>query len=38
MRPARGIWLVDGDQIVLSGVGELESGMKVREWIKERGL
>lgn len=30
--------LVDGDQIVLSGVGELESGMKVREWIKERGL
>lgn len=30
--------LVDGDQIVLSGVKELKSGMKVREWIKERGL
>ncbi|WP_261817208.1 efflux RND transporter periplasmic adaptor subunit [Vibrio gallicus] len=30
--------LLDGDQIVVSGVTELESGMKVREWIKERGL
>lgn len=30
--------LVDGDRIVLSGVQELEAGMKVREWIKERGL
>lgn len=30
--------LSDGDQIVVSGVRELESGMKVREWIKERGL
>lgn len=30
--------LVDGEQIVVSGVTELESGMEVREWIKERGL
>ncbi|PMF97563.1 efflux transporter periplasmic adaptor subunit [Vibrio breoganii] len=30
--------LVDGDQIVISGVRELESGVKIREWIKERGL
>ncbi|OBT13887.1 efflux transporter periplasmic adaptor subunit [Vibrio sp. UCD-FRSSP16_10] len=30
--------LKDGDEIVLSGVKELKSGMKVREWIKERGL
>ncbi|GAB7219887.1 efflux RND transporter periplasmic adaptor subunit [Vibrio comitans] len=30
--------LVDGDQIVISGVKELQSGMKIREWIKERGL
>lgn len=30
--------LEDGDQIVISGVSKLEEGMKVREWIKERGL
>ncbi len=30
--------LEDGDQIVLSGVNQLSEGMKVREWIKEKGL
>ena len=30
--------LDDGDRIVTSGVNGLESGIKVREWIKERGL
>ncbi|GEA49694.1 multidrug resistance protein [Vibrio inusitatus NBRC 102082] len=30
--------LDDGDQIIVSGVQELAAGMKVREWIKERGL
>ncbi|MPW36687.1 efflux RND transporter periplasmic adaptor subunit [Vibrio sp. B1Z05] len=30
--------LSDGDEIIVSGVKELKSGMKVREWIKERGL
>ncbi|MFS1924804.1 efflux RND transporter periplasmic adaptor subunit [Vibrio breoganii] len=30
--------LDDGDQIVLSGVNQLSEGMKVREWIKEKGL
>ncbi|KAB0303357.1 efflux RND transporter periplasmic adaptor subunit [Vibrio fortis] len=30
--------LNDGDRIVTSGVNELKSGEKVREWIKERGL
>ncbi len=30
--------LQDGDQIVISGVSELSEGMKVHEWIKERGL
>ncbi|MCK6262891.1 efflux RND transporter periplasmic adaptor subunit [Vibrio sp. ZSDE26] len=30
--------LNDGDQIVISGVGGIEAGIKVREWVKERGL
>lgn len=30
--------LNDGDLIIVSGVAEIEAGMKVREWIKERGL
>lgn len=30
--------LNEGDQIVMSGVNGIESGIKVREWIKERGL
>lgn len=30
--------LQDGDQIISSGVTDLVEGMKVREWIKERGL
>ncbi|WP_076586940.1 efflux RND transporter periplasmic adaptor subunit [Vibrio ostreicida] len=28
----------DGDRIIISGVNGIESGIKVREWIKERGL
>lgn len=30
--------LSDGDQIVISGVTSITAGIKVREWIKERGL
>ncbi|WP_394239633.1 efflux RND transporter periplasmic adaptor subunit [Vibrio astriarenae] len=30
--------LSDGDQIVVSGVAGLEDGIKVRPWVKERGL
>lgn len=30
--------LSDGDQIVTSGVNSMTAGIKVREWIKERGL
>lgn len=30
--------LEDGDQIIISGVNVIEPGIKVREWIKERGL
>ncbi|CCN73332.1 efflux RND transporter periplasmic adaptor subunit [Vibrio nigripulchritudo] len=30
--------LENGDQIVISGISGLKEGMKVREWIKERGL
>jgi len=30
--------LSDGDAIVISGVASVKEGMKVREWIKERGL
>lgn len=30
--------LNEGDQIVISGVNGISSGIKVREWIKERGL
>lgn len=30
--------LEDGDQIVVSGVSGITEGIKVREWIKERGL
>ncbi|MCW8347023.1 MULTISPECIES: efflux RND transporter periplasmic adaptor subunit [Vibrio] len=30
--------LEDGDKIVISGVQGIEAGIKVREWIKERGL
>jgi len=30
--------LNEGDQIVISGVNGIEPGIKVREWIKERGL
>ncbi|RSD30842.1 efflux RND transporter periplasmic adaptor subunit [Vibrio pectenicida] len=30
--------LEDGDRIIISGVNGIESGIKVREWVKERGL
>ncbi|MFM2589587.1 efflux RND transporter periplasmic adaptor subunit [Vibrio sp. TBV020] len=30
--------LNEGDQIIVSGVGGIEPGIKVREWVKERGL
>ncbi|HHF2975662.1 TPA: efflux RND transporter periplasmic adaptor subunit [Vibrio diabolicus] len=30
--------LNDGDQIIISGVSVIEPGIKVRAWIKERGL
>ncbi|MHC6526952.1 efflux RND transporter periplasmic adaptor subunit [Vibrio proteolyticus] len=30
--------LNDGDQIIVSGVSGIQPGIKVREWIKERGL
>ncbi|WP_394144676.1 efflux RND transporter periplasmic adaptor subunit [Vibrio atypicus] len=30
--------LGNGDQIIMSGVSGIEPGIKVREWIKERGL
>ncbi|MGD8111023.1 efflux RND transporter periplasmic adaptor subunit [Vibrio sp. NTOU-M3] len=30
--------LENGDQIIISGVSGIEPGIKVREWIKERGL
>lgn len=30
--------LNDGDRVIISGVGDIEAGIKVREWIKERGL
>ena len=30
--------LMNGDRIVVSGVAGIQAGMKVREWIKERGL
>ena len=30
--------LSEGDQIIVSGVSGIELGIKVREWIKERGL
>ncbi|MGP8304697.1 efflux RND transporter periplasmic adaptor subunit [Vibrio sp. YIC-376] len=30
--------LDDGDQIVISGVNVIEPGIKVRAWVKERGL
>ncbi|MDN3613102.1 efflux RND transporter periplasmic adaptor subunit [Vibrio gallaecicus] len=30
--------LNDGDRIVTSGVNGIEAGIKVREWVKERGL
>ncbi len=30
--------LNDGDQIAISGIGELQEGQKVRAWVKERGL
>ncbi|MGF1910667.1 efflux RND transporter periplasmic adaptor subunit [Vibrio kasasachensis] len=30
--------LSDGDQIVISGVSGIDAGIKVREWVKERGL
>ncbi|WP_264877297.1 efflux RND transporter periplasmic adaptor subunit [Vibrio agarivorans] len=30
--------LNDGDQIVVSGVASLQDGIKVRPWVKERGL
>lgn len=30
--------LNDGDQIVVSGIAGLEDGIKVRPWVKERGL
>ncbi|MDF2152441.1 efflux RND transporter periplasmic adaptor subunit [Vibrio sp. CAU 1672] len=30
--------LQDGDQIIVSGVSGIEPGIKVREWVKERGL
>ncbi|KII75583.1 efflux RND transporter periplasmic adaptor subunit [Vibrio renipiscarius] len=30
--------LEDGDQVVISGVTGIQAGIKVREWVKERGL
>jgi RND family efflux transporter MFP subunit len=30
--------LVDGDLVVISGLTSIEEGIKVREWVKERGL
>ncbi len=30
--------LSDGDLVVISGVASIEEGIKVREWVKERGL
>ncbi len=30
--------LSDGDRIVISGVSSIQAGIKVREWVKERGL
>ncbi|EKO3905924.1 efflux RND transporter periplasmic adaptor subunit [Vibrio fluvialis] len=30
--------LNDGDRIVISGVSSIQAGIKVREWVKERGL
>ena len=30
--------LNDSEQIVSSGISGLEEGMKVRKWVKERGL
>lgn len=30
--------LNDGDRVVISGVTGIEEGIKVREWVKERGL
>ena len=30
--------LNDGDRIIISGVSGIEPGIKVREWVKERGL
>ncbi len=30
--------LEDGDRIVINGVNNIEAGMKLREWVKERGL
>lgn len=30
--------LEEGDQIIISGVEGIEPGIKVREWVKERGL
>ncbi|RTZ15609.1 efflux RND transporter periplasmic adaptor subunit [Vibrio aquaticus] len=30
--------LNEGDQIIVSGVSGIEPGIKVREWVKERGL
>ncbi len=30
--------LEDGDQIIISGVNVIEPGIKVRAWVKERGL
>ncbi|CAH0525718.1 efflux RND transporter periplasmic adaptor subunit [Vibrio hippocampi] len=32
------VGLNNGDQIVISGIEGIEPGIKVREWIKERGL
>ncbi|HAS8028079.1 TPA: efflux RND transporter periplasmic adaptor subunit, partial [Vibrio cholerae] len=30
--------LNDGDRIIISGVSGVTEGIKVREWVKERGL
>ncbi|MCV5641153.1 efflux RND transporter periplasmic adaptor subunit, partial [Escherichia coli] len=30
--------LADGDQIIISGINVSEPGIKVRAWVKERGL
>lgn len=30
--------LADGDQIIISGINVIEPGIKVRAWVKERGL